>query len=568
MSTLHHSLRALCLGAAAILCAQGARAQITLPVNPLTLIRGEQPAGEGVAEGRYLAMELEAKLLADPLMAGSQPSLELGPDGWILKGQFNNQTGRMRAREIVADATGSQPRDKSRVVIYATTPPKPLSPAATKVMAQRLIRDKFQNLSASVRCDSENPGVVQLNGTALCVEDKLELLRAVHRQKGVVAVENEIVLSPMIRNGKRVILVSQTGDLALDSLPNSFRADGGPSETPAQPAAVPARLPAAEQSLPPLPPEVPPPPKGLGRDEALIPAAGSPLRENRAVSETPEPEASPSAAGSFIARGLPEEAEPASPNSKPLARALPEESEPARPQMRAKTGMLQHPGRAWAGPSAVKVGGQPIATLRDLNQSSGVQWATAHQPSRSRAAELAWLERVQPKNQSTPNAALAGGTATPIASPSQTVVVASKKAVAGPTAVAKPTMTVVNPAGAAGGLSARGNSDTQTLNMEKTGSEAGTIQPVRATLLLDEEVKPSALKQPGGPKPNLAHLESAVRIACAGLVQKVEIEERGGITLVRVTANDTTSERKALEALVLLPEIHHPGVKLETKLSR
>jgi hypothetical protein len=567
MSTLHHSLRALCLGAAAILCARGARAQITLPVNPLTLIRGEQPAGEGVAEGRYLAMELEAKLLADPLVAGSQPSLELGPDGWILKGQFNNQAGRMRAREIVADATGSQPRDKSRVVIYATTPPKPLSPAATKVMAQRLIREKFQNLSASVRCDSENPGVVQLNGTALCVEDKLELLRAVHRQKGVVAVENEIVLSPMIRNGKRVILVSQTGDLALDSLPTSFRADGGPSETPAQPAAVPARSPAAEQPLPPLPPEVPPPPKGLSRDEALIPA-GSSSPENKIVTEAPKPEASPSAGGSFIARGLPEEVESASPTVRPLVRAIPEESEPARPQVRAKTGMLHHPGRAWAGPAAVKVGGQPIATLRDLNQSSGVQWVTAHQPTRSRAAELAWLERVQPKALPTPEAALAGGNAAPKASASQTVVVASKKVVAAPTMVAPQTMTVVHPAGAAGGFAARGISDTQTLDKEKVGSDAGTIQPVRATLLLDEEVKPSALNQPAGAKPNLAHLESAVRIACAGLVQKVEIEERGGITLVRVTANDTTSERKALEALVLLPEIHHPGVKLETKLSR
>lgn len=567
MSPLHHSLRALCLGAAAILCTRGAQAQITLPVNPLTLIRGEQPAGEGVAEGRYLAMELEAKLLADPLMAGSQPSLELGPDGWILKGQFNNQAGRMRAREIVTDTTGNRPLDKSRVVIYATTPPKPLSPAATKVMAQRLLREKFQSLSGSIRCDSEYPGVVQLNGSALCVEDKLELLRAVHRQKGVVAVENEIVLSPMMRNGKRVILVSQTGDLALDRLPTSFRADGGPLETPAQPAVAPAREPSAAQPLPPLPPEVPPPPKGLTRDEALLPVEST-QRETIFVAEAPKPEGNPSAGAPFIARGLPEEAEPAAEPHRAPARSLPEKTEAASNPVRTKAGRVLHPGRAWTGPSAVKVGGQPIATLRDLNQDSGVSWGTAHQPTRSRAAELAWLERVQPKISPTPDTAVAGGTAAPKASQNQPVVMAAKKVPAAPIAASTPTMTVVHPAGAAGALAARGVSDTQIFDNEKAGTDLGSIQPVRATLISEEEVKPTVLNQPAGAKPNLAHLESAVRIACAGLVQKVEIEERGGITLVRVTANDTTSERKALEALVLLPEIHHPGVKLETKLSR
>jgi len=93
------------------------------------------------------------------------------------------------------------------------------------------------------------------------------------------------------------------------------------------------------------------------------------------------------------------------------------------------------------------------------------------------------------------------------------------------------------------------------------------VVPVKATLKIDAEDTPAPLSGPKG-KPSLAHLESAVRIACAGLVQKVEIVDQGGISLVRVTVTDVGNERKALEALVLLPEIHHPEVKLEVKLNR
>ena len=51
-------------------------------------------------------------------------------------------------------------------------------------------------------------------------------------------------------------------------------------------------------------------------------------------------------------------------------------------------------------------------------------------------------------------------------------------------------------------------------------------------------------------------------------VSKVEILPQGSITLVRVTANDLAAERKALESLVLLPEIHDSAVKLEVVIAR
>jgi hypothetical protein len=132
-----------------------ARAQISFPINSFST-RASQPAGEGVVEGRYLSMELETRLLADPAIAGSQPTPEWTPEGWVLKGQFNNQTGRLRAREIMAEVTGEQARDKSRVVVYPTVSPKPMSPAATRVMAQRYVREKFPNLTSSLRCESDH----------------------------------------------------------------------------------------------------------------------------------------------------------------------------------------------------------------------------------------------------------------------------------------------------------------------------------------------------------------------------------------------------------------------------
>lgn len=106
-----------------------------------------------------------------------------------------------------------------------------------------------------------------------------------------------------------------------------------------------------------------------------------------------------------------------------------------------------------------------------------------------------------------------------------------------------------------------------TTAIPNPGETLAPVVPVKATLKMDVEDLPAPLSGSKG-KPSLAHLEAAVRIACAGMVQKVEIVDLGGISLVRVTANDVASERKALEALVLLPEIHHPEVKLEVKLSR
>jgi|GEM_PF-1122869 len=554
MKNLHRSLRVLCLGAATVLGGTGARAQITFPVNPFEAItgnRGSQPAGEGVAEGRYLAMELEARLLADPVIGGSQPGLDLAANGWILKGQFNNQAGRVRAREIVTDATGQAPQDKSRVVIYPTAAPKPLSPAAARVMAQRLIREKFPGLAQSVRCDSENPGVVQVSGTALSVEDKLELIRALHRQKGVTAVENEIVLGPMVRNGKRVILVSQNGDLALEKLPTSFRPGADLEEQPAAPSVGPEKKPAppSDDKVPPLPADFPPPPAPSVRGESALPTIGQP-GDDRTVEFPTGPRENNTSDTSFIARALPED----SPASGPVVGQ----------GLNARN--LIPAGRTWRGPSTVQVGGQPIATLQTLNESTGTQWATAHAPSRQRAEELAWQERVRRGTKPQEEKVMAGAKPAPAAS--SRAIVATPASGSQPAAQKPVAVTVVHPAKVVPVASVPSSGPTQvTTAIPNPGEGLAPVVPVKATLKMDVEELPAPLSGSKG-KPSLAHLEAAVRIACAGMVQKVEIVDQGGISLVRVTANDVASERKALEALVLLPEIHHPEVKLEVKLSR
>ena len=71
------------------------------------------------------------------------------------------------------------------------------------------------------------------------------------------------------------------------------------------------------------------------------------------------------------------------------------------------------------------------------------------------------------------------------------------------------------------------------------------LKPVRATIQFEGEEAHPASKS-ADRKLSAAQLESAVRIACAGLAKKVEILPQGSITLVRVTANDLAAERKAL----------------------
>lgn len=553
MKNLQRSLRVLCLGAATVLGGGGARAQITFPVNPFEAITGNranQPAGEGVAEGRYLAMELEARLLADPVMGGSQPTLELGANGWVLKGQFNNQAGRVRAREIVTDATGQAPQDKSRVVIYPTAAPKPLSPAAARVMAQRLIREKFPGLMQSVRCESETPGVVQVAGTALSVEDKLELLRALHRQKGVVAVENEVVLGPMVRNGRRVILVSQNGDLALEKLPVSFKPGGETEEQPATAPPAPEKKPepVADEKVPPLPADFPPPP-ALTPAPTREPAFGKPAVVPAPVlSNTPRD--NQVGDNSFIARAHPEESTAAEPTGIVTVNAR----------------NAGAPRRPWRAPSAVQVGGQPIATLQDLNETTGTQWATAHAPTRMRAEESAWQYRVRGGTTSQAEKVVAKSQPAP-AIPARAVAVNPVSATQPPAAQTS-VVTVVQPAKVPTTDAVSIARPVQVTTAIPTVAEpVPPVIPVKGTLKIDGDEAPATPLGPKG-KPSLAHLEAAVRIACAGLVQKVEIVDQGGISLIRVTASDVASERKALEALVLLPEIHHPEVKLEVKLSR
>lgn len=526
-------------GLAMAVSAAPARAQISFPINPFST-RASQPAGEGVVEGRYLSMELEARLLADPAIAGSQPTPEWTPEGWVLKGQFNNQTGRLRAREIMAEVTGEQARDKSRVVVYPTVAPKPMSPAATRVMAQRYVREKFPNLTSSLRCESETAGVIQISGTVLSVEDKLELVRGLHRHKGVVAVENDIGQSPMMRAGKRVILVTQQGDLFLEKLPTSFRQEVVTptailqSETSKQPEIT--KQPAEPQDLPPLAPEVLPEPKGIYPDANPV---------SKPVSNLVEPTAQvePSAQNNFIARAKGED-------ESTLVRTTAAST--------VSLGQLRHPKRPWSGPSVVTVGGNPIGTILTLNESPASKWQPAHQPKRSRSAELAWQERL---NLKIPSAV----SALPQPVVSKAVVAKVPEATKPP--VEQPASTMVYPGKALTNPYGPTRASHLSVEDEVEPKAPAVLKPVRATIQFEGEEAHPASKS-ADRKLSAAQLESAVRIACAGLAKKVEILPQGSITLVRVTANDLAAERKALESLVLLPEIHDSAVKLEVVIAR
>lgn len=530
-----------------------------------------QPAGEDVAEGRYLSAELEAKLLADPEMAGSQPTLEFTGGTWILKGQFNKQSARLRARELVTEATGSAPTDKSKVVIYPTPTPKPLSAAATKVLAQRTLREKFPSLIGNIQCESTAEGVIRLEGSTLSVEDKLEVLRGMHRAKGVRAVEGVISISPMLRSGKKVYLVSSQGDVVLEKLPNF------------QPAGerINGVLPAVGQpkpsvrDVPPLPADFPPPPQAFNRPASpeipVGPEKVSPPTPATSITRTTEPPLAPEAvsAANFS---------PPAPSSGLAGDAVRVKTVPV--------GQLSHPGRSWNGPSSVLVGGQPIHPVHETPENAPGPWATAHQPARTLQAQLAWREKVQTVQvaktnsggMSYPNPGLEEPRRAPVlvSTPSHaplgapvTRVETSPLNAKDPTQAlginhAIPAVTVVNPSS----TGVVRNGPVRAVSLLEEGAEetnaASSVKTMRARLVLDEEI-PVDPAAPKNRKFSKADVESAVRIACAGLAQKVEIIDQDGVTLVRVTTTSLAAERKALEALVLLPEIHDAAVKLEVK---
>ncbi len=649
---LRHLKVTACLGLV-LTCMQPAVAQSVLrKIGFLPAAQDVQPAGEGTAESLYLAMELERQLLSNPEMASCSPTLERSTDTWVLKGQFNSREARRHAVEAISQLTGAMPRDKSRLAIHSASQAKPLSVTATRLLANRHLHESHPHLVGSVRCESSAPGMIQVSGTVASMEDKLALMRGLHKLKSVVAVQGDLGISPMIHNGRKVIVVNQQGDLMLEQIPVGFPviSAGSPqintntnTVLPATSLPVPSRGSTAPVPLPDL---VPAPVKPSFFPDKIE----TPVKPTQPMpSPVPGTIANPLAAIPPYQLAKPESDSAQRFTTQPVA-AQPaviervEATTQTTPRM-MPAGQLNHPREVWTGPPVVTVGGKPIATAKgagDLNQHP---WQTAHQSRRETPSQTDWRVRVSgssptavvrsvengPAAASTTSLALSS-IAAPVPQPRQEsslgIPPLTQPSLATPSRVATnpaptpspstpptgygvPTLTLVHPGRPtpfrATGLVLEAGDETfgivdksrplqptpfrATGLVLETGDETfGIVDKSKAFLgVLTEtrtEPKKGAIRvegdaeslfetgatavRPSSPTPDytLGKLEDAVRIACVGLAHRIEVKKEGTITWVRIMANDLASERKVLESMVLLPEIHQPDVRLEVKVTR
>lgn len=288
-------------------------------------------------------MRLECLVLADPAIGETRLSLRKSGDTLEVRGTCESVAARRAALAVLAREHKGALRDLTTIAVIPLQPKKPMQSSTLQKMAARRVKEIAPSQAAAIQVESAEPGMLAVSGLALSMEDKVEISRALKKLAGVVAVRNDLRVSPMMREGRMVTLVTADGRRAIDGSMASSR----PARTEAAASPTVAK-PVANQPIQPV----------VASDRADI-------VEKKADAPKPRDAQPPAAETARIA----------------VAEAV------ARPRQ------PNGPSQLWQPPPTVTVGGKPYSHPADSLDIQPAGYAAAHAPAAGESKTIAWRNK-------------------------------------------------------------------------------------------------------------------------------------------------------------------------------
>lgn len=464
----------------------------------------------------FQEMRLECLLLADPAMGDSRLTLRRNGETLEVRGGFDNETARRRALDILKHNHGGTVRDLSSLAVIPAGARKPMQSAPLKKMAARKVKELLPSQAGAIQVESTEAGQLILTGLALSMEDKVELSRNLKKLAGVVSVRNDIRVTPMMKDGRMVTLVTSDGRRTLNGSaePRQPLEPKLLKEKPISPGNNSVLVPIAANDKPEPAPVVP-----------------APITEKKSTGEKPR-------------------------DAQPPAGAIREAAAPVPAMARLKTPLAA--SRLWIPPAAVTVGGAPLRNAAATLEEQPANWTMAHAPLGADSRANAWRNRALANGMPTTSAVAVEVKPAPVAAvpmpkapprampelmPAPSTPVSAPSVV--PLAVppippAKPVPSVVKPL---------------------------PIKPISAKIIEEEDlVVPAAT----GGFPDItitstADLKRAVEKACGRHARKVTVDKTDGMYTIVISVRNPQEEKAVIDRMLNLPEVLSPKVRFEVR---
>ena len=312
----------------------------------------EKPVSSAVLDpmDTFQEMRLECLLLADPALGDSRLTLRRTGDVLEVRGGYDNEQSRRHAIDILKQNHNGTVRDLATVAVIPAAARKPMQSAALKKMAARRVKELLPSQAGAIQVESTEAGQLTVSGLALSMEDKVELSRGLKKLAGVVSVRNDLRVTPMMKDGRMVTLVTSDGRRTLNG--------SAEARQPAEPTRL-KEIPMASGS------------NALvaiaanDKPEPVIPAP-MPVVEKKATVEKPR-------------------------DAQPPIGVITEVAAPVPTVARLRTPLAS--SRLWLPPAAVTVGGAPLRNAAATLEEQPANWTMAHAPMGADSRANAWRKR-------------------------------------------------------------------------------------------------------------------------------------------------------------------------------
>lgn len=474
----------------------------------------EKPVSSAVLDpmDTFQEMRLECLLLADPALGDSRLTLRRTGDVLEVRGGYDNEQSRRHAIDILKQNHNGTVRDLATVAVIPAAARKPMQSAALKKMAARRVKELLPSQAGAIQVESTEAGQLTVSGLALSMEDKVELSRGLKKLAGVVSVRNDLRVTPMMKDGRMVTLVTSDGRRTLNG--------SAEARQPAEPTRL-KEIPMASGS------------NALvaiaanDKPEPVIPAP-MPVVEKKATVEKPR-------------------------DAQPPIGVITEVAAPVPTVARLRTPLAS--SRLWLPPAAVTVGGAPLRNAAATLEEQPANWTMAHAPMGADSRANAWRNRALANAMST--------TPTPAVEvrPAPVAAVSMPKAPprAMPELMPAPSMPVSVPSAVP--------LTVPPLKMAPSVAQPSPIKPIAAKMIEEEEtVQPAA----AGGFPDItinstAELKRAVEKACGRHARKVTVDKVDGMYTIAISVRNAQEEKAVIDRMLNLPEVLSPKVRFEVR---
>ncbi len=461
----------------------------------------------------FQEMRLECLLLADPAMGDSRITLRRVGDVIEVRGGYDNEQARRHALDILKQNHNGTVRDLATTAVIPAAARKPMLPAVLKKMAARRVKELLPSQAGAIQVESTEAGQLIVSGLALSMEDKVELSRGLKKLAGVVAVRNDLRVTPMLKDGRMVTLVTSDGRRTLNG--------SAEARQPAEPARL-KEIPmaAASNALVAI--------AANDKPEPVIPTP-PPVIEKKSIVQKPR-------------------------DAQPPVEATSEVAAPVPTVARLRTPLVS--SRLWLPPAAVTVGGAPLRNAAAALEEQPANWTMAHAPMGADSRANAWRNRALANAMPTTPATAVEVRPAPVAA----VPMPKAPPRAMPELMPAPSMPVSAPTAVP--------LTVPPLKVAPSVTLPSPIRPIAAKMIEEEETVQPAAAVGGFPEiaiNSTADLKRAVEKACGRHARKVTVDKADGMYTIAISVRNAQEEKAVIDRMLNLPEVLSPKVRFEVR---